>query len=262
MKSILSRDNPLIKRVRALAHGGRDRRKLGQTVIDGAHLVAAALDAGLMPREVLLSAHGASRPEHTGLCAQLPSDVLVAMVPDALFAQLSPVESPSGMLAVIDIPVVDQALPGGGDVLVLDAVQDAGNLGTLLRTAGAAGLRHAVLTSGCAQAWAPRVLRAAMGAHFLLQIHEQADAESWLATYAGRIFVTALGEGSRSIYEADLRGESAWVFGAEGAGVSAALMARATDRLIIPMPGTMESLNVAAAAAICLFEQIRQRHAS
>jgi TrmH family RNA methyltransferase len=259
MKSILSRDNPLIKRVRALAHGGRDRRKLGQTVIDGAHLVAAALDSGHVPREVLLSAHGASRPEHEVLCARLPADVLVAMVPDALFAQLSPVESPSGMLAVVDIPEAEGAPPSQGDVLVLDAVQDAGNLGTLLRTAGAAGLRHAVLTPGCAQAWAPRVLRAAMGAHFLMQIHEQVDAAPWLVSYTGRVFVTALGEGCRPLFDADLRAQGAWVFGAEGAGVSEALIARATDRLIIPMPGAMESLNVAAAAAICLFEQIRQR---
>jgi len=262
MKSILSRDNPLIKRVRALAHGGRDRRKLGQTVIDGAHLVAAALDAGHVPREVLMSAHGASRPEHEALCARLPAEVTAVMVPDALFAQLSPVDSPSGMLAVVDIPAPDGAPPIQGDVLVLDAVQDAGNLGTLLRTAGAAGLRQAVLTPGCAQAWAPRVLRAAMGAHFLMQIHEQVDTVPWLARYTGRVFVTALGEGSRPIYEADLCREGAWVFGAEGAGVSEALIARATDRLIIPMPGAMESLNVAAAAAICLFEQIRQRQSS
>ncbi len=259
MKTISSRDNPLIKKVRALAHNARDRRKLGQTILDGAHLVDAAVSAGFVPCAVLLSTQGAERAEHTALCARLPASVPVAIVPDALFSQLSPVETPSGMLAVIDTPTSPSALPTTGDVLVLDAVQDAGNLGTLLRTAAAAGLHRAVLTPGCAQAWSPRVLRAAMGAHFVMAIHEQVDAVAYLRNYGERIFVTALGEDSGNLFDADLRRQGAWVFGAEGAGVSASLQALATDRLVIPMPGTMESLNVAAAAAVCLFEQVRQR---
>jgi TrmH family RNA methyltransferase len=259
MELIQSRDNPLVKRVRALAQHGRERRKLGQTLIDGAHLLAAALDAGRVPREVLVSEQGAARDEHQALLARLPATVRVVMLPDRLFAGTSPVETPSGLLAVLDTPVEAGSPPLSGDVLVLDAVQDAGNLGTLLRTAAAAGVRAAVLTDGCAQLWSPRVLRAAMGAHFLMNLHEQVDADAWLAGFEGRVWVTSLGAGARDLFVSDLRGTGAWVFGAEGAGVSPALLARATDRLIIPMPGAMESLNVAAAAAVCLFEQVRQR---
>ncbi|QID18018.1 RNA methyltransferase [Nitrogeniibacter mangrovi] len=259
METIQSRDNPLVKKIRALAHSGRDRRKLGQTVLDGAHLVDAARQGGYALREVLLSDSGAGRPEHLALIAALPDEVRQVCVPDALFRQLSPVESPSGLLAVIDLPETRRTLPTEGDVLLLDRVQDAGNLGTLLRSAAAAGVPVAVLTPGCAQAWSPRVLRAGMGAHFRLDIIESDDPVAWLERYRGAVYATTLGPGSRDLFETDLRASGVWLFGAEGAGVSPALLAHASHPLVIPMPGAIESLNVAAAAAIGLFEQLRQR---
>jgi TrmH family RNA methyltransferase len=115
-----------------------------------------------------------------------------------------------------------------------------------------------LLTAGCAQAWSPRALRAGMGAQFLLRIREQADVAALLQHYPGPILATGLQGGARALYEHDLRGAVAWLFGAEGRGLSPELTALASAVVVIPMPGAVESLNVAAAAAVCLFEQVRQ----
>jgi TrmH family RNA methyltransferase len=143
-------------------------------------------------------------------------------------------------------------------VLVLEGVQDAGNVGTLLRTAAAAGVDQVWLSAGCAHAWSPRVLRAGMGAQFVLSIAEGVDVLACLTGLEKDVIATSL-DATESVFEAKLRGDAVWLFGAEGRGLSAELLARATRRLTIPMPGRVESLNVAAAAAICLFEQVRQR---
>ncbi len=262
MKVVVSRDNPLIKRVRALSQSARDRRKMDQTVLDGAHLLRAALEAGQAPVEVVVSDQGLEREEIRSLVASCPASS-VSQVPDALFAHISPVDSPSGVLAVLRMPTEPVTpLDMSRSLVVLDRVQDPGNLGTLLRTAAAAGLTQAVLTQGCAQVWAPKVLRAGMGAHFNLAIHERLDAASLLRDFDGQVLATALGPTAKSLYLLDLSGPVAWLFGAEGSGVSAELLTIASDQVIIPMPGRVESLNVSAAAAICLFEQVRQTRPS
>ena len=258
MKTITSRDNPGVKRLHGLATSARDRRALGRTLLDGAHLVEAALDAGWTLRELVVSDHGLASAEVASLldrCATLP----VTHLTDALFAHVSPVDAPSGLLAVIDLPDPPSAPAFDESLLVLDGVQDAGNLGTILRTAAAAGLSDVLLTPGCAQAWAPRVLRAGMGGHFRLRIHEHVDVAQALRDYRNPILATGLGAGARALYDFDLRDPVAWLFGAEGRGVSPEVAALATGTVVIPMPGAVESLNVAAAAAVCLFEQVRQR---
>ena len=141
---------------------------------------------------------------------------------------------------------------------MLDGVQDAGNAGSMLRSAAAAGIQHAFCMPGTANAWSAKVLRAAMGAHFEIDIVEWVAPAELIARLAVPIAITD-SHGSASIYQADLRGPCAWVFGNEGAGVSAPWRAAATFRLTIPQPGRIESLNVAAAAAVCVFEQSRQR---
>ncbi|TVO53921.1 TrmH family RNA methyltransferase [Denitromonas halophila] len=259
MIAIQSRDNPLVKRIHALSTSGRERRKTGLTVLDGAHLMAAALDAGIVFTQIVVSDTGLAREEHQALIARVGAQCPVACLPDPLFAHVSAVESPSGLLALMAMPALD-VLPAmvNGSLIVLDAVQDAGNLGTLLRTASAAGIRLALLTEGCAQAWSPRVLRAGMGAHFQMQVLEHVDVETALAGYTGRIAATVLSADSQSLFALDLAGPTAWLFGAEGQGLSDSLKNLATTHVHIPMPGRLESLNVAAAAAICLFEQVRQ----
>jgi TrmH family RNA methyltransferase len=127
-----------------------------------------------------------------------------------------------------------------------------------LRTAAAAGVRQALLSPGCAAAWSPKVLRAGQGAHFVLAIHEEADLEAFADAYRGTLAVTTL-EDSLSLYAAEWQSPLAWVFGAEGQGVRRALLDRAGLKIRIPMPGAVESLNVGAAAAVCLFEAVRRR---
>lgn len=258
LKDISSRANPQVKRLHALATSARERRALGQTLLDGAHLVEAALQANLPLREVVVSEHGLAQAEIAELLDAV-GDVPVLRLTDSLFAHVSPVDTPAGLLAVVDLPPSPAAAPLTESLLVLDGVQDAGNLGTILRTAAAAGLRDVLLTAGCAQAWSPRALRAGMGGQFRLRIREQADALRLLDAYPGAILATGLDATARPLYAHDLRGPVAWLFGAEGRGLSLELAALATARVIIPMPGEVESLNVAAAAAVCLFEQVRQR---
>jgi len=262
MKAIRSRDNALVKHWHALAHSARDRRKSGQTLLDGAHLLRAALDAGCPFEALIVSESGLEQAEISGLCAALPPGVQRYLLTDALFRHVSPVDTPAGVLAVVEPAAV--LVDEGSEILrpesliALDAVQDPGNLGTILRTAAAAGIRRALLGEGCAHAWSPRVLRAGMGAHFALRIEEGLDLPARLAGYPGVRIATALGAGARPLYDLDLRGPVAWLFGAEGKGLSRELLACADQRAVIPMLGAMESLNVGAAAAVCLFEQARQ----
>ncbi|HHW62625.1 MAG TPA: RNA methyltransferase [Rhodocyclaceae bacterium] len=258
MKSITSRDNPLVKRLHALAQSGRDRRQRGETLLDGAHLVEAALEAEWPLKALVCAEGGLARLEHQRLLERVAGDVPRYQLPDAVFRHVSPVDSPSGVLALIDLPASVRAGPLVDSVVVLDAVQDPGNLGTILRTAAAAGIRRVLLGSGCAQAWSPRVLRAGMGAHFVLEIEEGIDPLVRLEDYPGRCLATALGKGACSLYAVDLSGPIAWLFGAEGQGLSPALLARADQRVLIPMASGVESLNVGAAVAVCLFEQRRQ----
>lgn len=254
-----SRDNPRLKRLAALAASAHERRERGQTLIDGAHLLDAVLGAGILPLEVCVSESGRERPEILALLDRLPAGFTPICVPDALFARMSPVDTPTGILASIALPVPGpQAMEHGGSVVVLDGIQDPGNLGTILRTVAAVGIEQVWLSSGCAQAWSPKVLRAGMGAHFRLCIHERVDALARLAGWRGKVVATGVDADARTFFDADLRGPLAWLFGAEGQGVSPALRARADEILNIPMAEGVESLNVAAAVAVCLFEQLRQ----
>jgi TrmH family RNA methyltransferase len=141
---------------------------------------------------------------------------------------------------------------------MLEDIQDPGNIGSILRSAAAAAVTEVYLSSGCVHAWSPRVLRAGMGAHFALRIHEGIDLMTLIERYPGTV-IAAAGDAVRSVYSVDLRGNVALLFGNEGAGLSPRLRAAAHLQVSIPMPGTTESLNVAAAAAVCLFERVRQQ---
>lgn len=255
MKHIQSRDNAQFKQLRRLATSSQARRDAGEALIDGPHLFRNALEAGLRPKLAIVAERALDKAEVTAL--RSAEGLSTLLLPDALFDELSPAETPAGLLALIDIPRPEPVRPGS-DCLVLDAVQDTGNLGTLLRAAWATGVHDVLLTRGCAQAWSPKVLRAGQGAHFSLRIEEHCDVAARLRDYPGRIVATRL-DARDSLYDLDLRGPVAWLFGNEGAGLSAAVSALATDAIIIPMPGSAESLNVAMAGTVCLFEQARQR---
>lgn len=255
MKLIQSRDNAFYKQLKKLAESGRERRKSGLTLLDGAHLVSA-WEAVRGPVQTLVVAESALENREIAALTVNTSPVVLA---DALLRELGLVDTPSGVLAVVPLP--DSAtltVDLDRDVILLDGVQDPGNVGTLLRTAAAAGIKQALLGPGCASAWSPKVLRAGQGAHFVLDIVEEADLGNFVAGYRGTTAVTCL-DGATSLYDADWQGPLAWIFGAEGQGVRPELIAAAGLRIRIPMPGAVESLNVGAAAAICLFEALRRK---
>lgn len=256
IKNITSRDNPIVKSLRALAGDAREIRRQGRTLIDGPHLVAAYRQRLGAPQMLVVNESAANHGEIQSLLADLP-EVQTLALPDGLFREISGVATPVGIVAVIALPEPPRG-PVEESCVVLDAVQDAGNVGTILRTAAAAGMREIVLGPGCAGVWTPRVLRAAQGAHFSLAIREQIDLAAMLKGYAGRSVATVARDGD-SLYRLDLSGQVAWIFGNEGAGVSDELVALASCRATIPLATETESLNVAAAAAICLFEGVRQR---
>ncbi len=258
-KVITSRDNPTVKALRALAADGREIRRQGRTLIDGPHLVSAYLERYGLPEMLIVGESGRAKAELRTLLAKC-SAVETLTLPDTLFRELSGVTAPVGLLAVIAIPETPDDPPRASCVM-LDGIQDAGNVGTMLRTAAAAGIDEVVLGPGCAGAWTPRVLRAAQGAHFGLHIRELADLGRLTRAFAGTS-VAAVAKGGRSLYELDLSGDVAWIFGNEGAGVSETLVAIAARHATIPLAPGNESLNVAAAAAVCLFEGVRQRLAT
>ena len=254
MKLIQSRENPFFKSLKRLAESGRERRKTGQTLLDGIHLVAA-YEAAHDQVEHLIVAESALA---AGEIADYVAGREVIVLADALMRDLGLVETPSGLLALVTTPKANATVHYQKEAILLDGIQDPGNVGTLLRTAAAAGIKQALLSPGCASAWSPKVLRAGQGAHFSLVIHEEADLPGFMEAYCGTTAVTCL-DGATSLYEARWHGPVAWVFGAEGQGVSPALIAAARLKIKIPMPGAVESLNVAAAAAICLFETVRRK---
>lgn len=257
MKHISSRDNPFFKELAKLAGSARQRGKTNQTLLDGAHLLAAYLDAGKQPQHILLNAVALHDAEITALLERA-ADMPVTKLDDKLFAELSELKTPTGILALIDLPQPAGTIADSRFALLLEDIQDPGNLGSMLRSAAAAGCDAVFLSTGCADAWSPKVLRAAMGGHFALDIHERQDLPGVARAFPGMLLAASL-QATHSLYGCDLRGKVAFLVGNEGVGLSADLLDIATQTIAIPMHGKIESLNAAAATAICLFEVVRQR---
>jgi TrmH family RNA methyltransferase len=257
VKSVASRDNAAYKSLAKLASSAAERRKRGLSVIEGAHLVEACLDAGHPVVQLFVARRVLEGGQLQGLLARARAAESIALA-DALFDAVSGVESPSGVLALVPTPAGRPAPPTARFCLALEDLQDPGNVGTLLRSAAAAGVEHVLLSRTCAFAWSPKVLRAGQGAHFALNIVEGADLEAFVSAFAGKT-VALCGEAPASLYEADLRGPVAFLVGNEGTGLSPALERAAKMRARIPMPGRAESLNAGVAGSIALFEAVRQR---
>lgn len=234
-----------------------ERRKTGMSVLDGAHLLGAFLQSGGKPEEIMVSEAGLADPEIAGLL-QRARGARMTLLTDALFGALSTVESPTGVLAAVRTPEPRAPAVHARLALLLEDIQDPGNVGTLLRSAAAAGADEVLLSPQCAFAWSPKVLRAAMGAHFVTNIVERADLAAFLAQYRG-LSVALDAKGERSLYDLDLRGPVAILVGNEGAGLSAPLREGANARARIPIAAGVESLNAATAGSIALFEAVRQR---
>lgn len=257
LKRISSRDNPFFKSLLKLSTSARARREAGQTLLDGTHLLRAFLDAGSEPLHLLINESAVQNPEIKDLlsaCDTFPRTQL----DDALFAQLSELKTPNGLLTLIDVPEPSVPPAHSQFILLLEDIQDPGNLGSILRSAAAAGCDAVYLSIGCADAWSPKVLRAAMGGHFALSIHESSDLIAVTREFGGKILAASL-QAERSLYDSNLRGKLGFAIGNEGAGLSKELQDAVQERFLIPMSGKVESLNAAAATAVCLFEAMRQR---
>ncbi len=243
---ITSRDNPLIKELRKLSQDSTAYRKQGRIWLEGEHLCRAALAKGLKPAIALFTE--SFWPQAQSEWAQAAIKNIV--IPDALLPEISALESPARMGFVLDLPVAPALLPAAASV-ILDRVQDAGNVGSILRSAAAFGFGQIIALKGTAALWSPKVLRAGMGAHFALRLLEGVDPVA-LDELETPIIVTSSHQG-RFLHQQKLPLPCAWVMGHEGQGVSDDLMARASLKVRIDQPGGEESLNVAAAAAICLY---------
>lgn len=261
MKTLTSRDNPLFKELKQLATSSQARRKAGRTLLDGIHLAQSYLQQIGMPVFCVVSQSALASSKVTPLITACECDgrSRCIVLPDNLYAHLSQVEHGPGLMMVIDTPQLTPPSSLEKSAVLLDNLQDPGNLGSILRSAAAAGVQEAFCSSGTVFAWSPKVLRAGMGAHFVLRIHEQADLAALISTSSLPVVATS-SHASQTIHSADLARPVVWLFGNEGQGVSPELQQAASLQLAIPHAGPIESLNVAAAAAVCFFEQLRQMH--
>ncbi|MDZ7653333.1 MAG: RNA methyltransferase [Burkholderiaceae bacterium] len=259
MKSIQSAANPTFREWLKLATHPRQVRSQRMTLAEGAHVCEALLEAG-WPLHAGIVRAGAGGGERDALLARLgAAGVPLFELAGALYDALGLVEHGIGLAVVLPVPApATSALTG--DALYLDGLRDPGNVGALLRVAAAAGVRHVLASGQTAALWAPKVMRAAQGAHLKLDLREQVDVAA-LGSSSLHWIGTELSAGA-SLWDARWPATAVgWVVGAEGQGATAEALAACSQRVRIPLACGVESLNVATAAAVCLFERSRRLHA-
>lgn len=243
---VSSRDNAWFKGMRKLAHGNTHYRSAGAVWIEGEHLCQAACKRGLEPVSLVCTQalwDGAVVQKRMGAATK------VFILTERLFAELSQLGSPAGFGLVFTLDLAPPLHPDAPTV-VLDQIQDAGNVGSILRSAAAFGFKQVLSLKGSAALWSPKVVRAAMGAHFSLHLLESLDA-SRIGELKIPLYATDP-HGGETLTRLSLASRCAWLFGNEGQGLGQAMRALASKTMRIEQPGGEESLNVAACAAICL----------
>jgi TrmH family RNA methyltransferase len=256
VRQVTSRHNDLFKDLRRLLTEPTAYRKLGRIWLEGDHLCRALLGRGRVPVRAIVTESGWADNTLNSLARSAPE---VVCVPDALMRELSGLESPAPIGFLIDVDA-HGALQADVDTVVLDRLQDPGNVGSILRTASAMGFRQVVALKGTVALWSPKVLRAGMGAHFAMTLAEGAAIGDVAAL--GIAMVGTHLRDAHWLHETTLPQPLAWVFGHEGQGMSDEVAAACTLRVRIAQPGGEESLNVAAAAAMCLYESSLARQKS
>ena len=250
---ISARDNPLLVRLRKLAKRPSGYRKDGLALLEGEHLCDAWVRrAGARAEQALVSESAWAAGDVATLANEAQS---IAIVTDALMGDLGTLDTPAPIAFLVALPEAPAVAAGLASV-VLDRIQDAGNVGSILRSASAFGFGQVIALNGTASLWSPKVLRAAMGAHFGLRLIENAEVSA--LEVLGLPLVATSSHASAELHVAALPRPCAWIFGNEGEGVAPALLARCAEQVRIPQPGGEESLNVAAAAAVCLYESMRR----
>ena len=253
---ITSDKNQTVKLAKALLTQARQRKKWGQTILEGVHLIDAALRSDYPFVQILLAESAHTHAEVQQVLTRLPTYTPILTLSDALYASIRSLGTGIDIMAIVTIPAPTLPLIND-DCLILNDVQDSGNVGTLLRTAAAIGINNILCTTGTAQAWSPKTLRAGMGAQFALNIYEGLSSADILEQVKVPFFATS-SHTDTVIYEHNLEAPLAWIMGHEGQGVCAELMQCATP-IALPQPNGQESLNVAIAGALCLYETLRQR---
>lgn len=256
-KHITSRDNNIFKHFKKVADNAKYRRSEKLTLLDGVHLIESYLETFGEPVKLIIP-EGKSSDEAVALMQQFEDDLIV-MLPTLMFAELTPVASSTGILALVDVPVLVEP----EDVqcaLLIEDIQDPGNLGSLMRTAAAAGVDVVYLSTGCTQAWSPKCLRGGQGAQFVLPVVERVDLQTQIAETSLVSYATVVD--GESLYQQDFSKPTAFVVGNEGRGLKTETAAACDHQITIPMAqqsqAGVESLNAAAATAVVLFERYRQ----
>ena len=249
MERVTSRQNSIIQHIKKLA-GRKHRRESGEFLCEGPKMLSEAVRWGFIPRTVL-ACQAAELAPWEGAAAR------TVLVTPELLSYAADTETPQGLLFTCTLPDAPEALPGER-LLVLDGVQDPGNVGTIWRTADAFGADGLVLLPGCADPWSPKTVRASMGACFRLPVLDctPEGLTTLLAERGIPLYAAALGEDTRDVRTADLS-RAAVVIGSEGRGVSARVLECCEKTLKIPMRERCESLNAAIAAGIILWESWR-----
>jgi TrmH family RNA methyltransferase len=258
MKHIESRANPVYKQLFKWqsSAGRRDEPVL----LEGVHLCESWLELGRQPKYAIFDLDRIGQAHITALIDKLNPDVCLSMS-GSLLGHLSSVDTDQGVLFVVQPtihPVPEKIIE---TIVMLDRLQDPGNVGALLRTSAAAGIKRVFASTGTAGLWSPKVLRSAQGAHFVLKLHEHVDLHALTEALAVPLIVTTLSDAT-DLYRTKLPINAAWVFGNEGQGVAETLLNRADMRVKIMHDKAVESLNVTVASAICLFEQRRQHQSA
>lgn len=251
---ITSKDNPLIKTAHALLTDPKKRKKMGQTVIEGTHLLDAYLKAEKMPISVIISESGLNNDEIQSLIKKFNKNPII--ISDTLYKNIRTLGTSLPIMAVIEMPnlILNHAIDN--DCLILNGIQDTGNLGTLLRTASATDFKTVICTPNTAHAYNPKTLRASMGANFSLAIYENISVDAIFHFVKVPLFATT-SHANGLIYRKDLTKPLALILGNEGQGVDERFLKKATP-LTLPQYGE-ESLNVGVAGSVCLYEILRQR---
>lgn len=252
---LASKDNPKIKHLRALIEQNNYRKKQRQTVLEGSHLCLSWLQTNQPICSIFTTETALEHPDLIDIQQAYKGPIFV--ISEVLYRDLSTLGTTLACLAIIDIPQTSQIIDFEADTLILDNVQDPGNVGTLLRSAAAANIKQIVCTKGVASLWSPRVLRAGMGAHFSLKCFENVELPQTLPKFNIPVYVTS-SHLPQSLYTQDLTQPCVWILGNEGQGASDYALQNA-QAVTIPQPGGQESLNVAVAGSICFFEMVRQR---
>ena len=253
---ITSSQNSKIKLVRALLGRAKERREANAFVVEGVRLIEEAVNSNWEFRFVLydetLSERGKSQVE-----SLKSRGVDVEMISESLMKSLSETETPQGILAVLEFKQLP--LTNSLDfVLIPDQIRDPGNLGTLLRSAAATGVHAVLLPPETTDAFAPKVIRSGMGAHFRLPIHSVTWEEIKTQTKGLQIYLADMN--GQSCWETDLRQPLALIVGGEAEGASEEARKLATQKISIPMTGNVESLNAGVAGSVLMFEVVRQRN--